>query len=429
MTDGRHRDRNTRNKSDSHLNPNRSFTSGGLNYYSLFSTVTVTCYNTNIDTSLYNTKKHQVVIPVYQPFVKVERKFPTKIENQILEVQKILRNAAEEGILMIEGKELLKKLNNNTQLIKTCEDYGVIHTTYRQFSTRKQIFHSLNLDLISHESILWCLRSLKRDEMTPNEKAIQSRIKEAFCYKVTTWLWEHLIISIKKASANFSKSHTYTVSNPQSSSINKKNTENKEEEIQHKEVEDIQESEFPALNSPNDLLPKSTNENKSSRNKPGIRIGGSERWSHHSKKFINTKTGKKLFYQFSDITKEDIEFEIEEDCNTTDSNMSTSMISSYIIYPAGETWVGFDQSTNDKVDPETYTIFIEFLKEYFTYDLQHFIDKYDSIIKNEGIEQDDKLFNSKRHRNSTENSTTKSCSGMNTASEERYKAIPGGRYG
>lgn len=74
---------------------------------SLINTVTVTCTSTNIDTSLYCTKKQQVVIPVYQPFIKVDKKIPAKVENHILEVQKILRAFAEDGNLMIENRELI----------------------------------------------------------------------------------------------------------------------------------------------------------------------------------------------------------------------------------------------------------------------------------------------------------------------------------
>lgn len=137
------------------------------------------------------------MIPVYQPFVNIDKKFPAKVENQILEIQKIMRAFAEDGILMVENKDLLAKIDGNHQIISKCESNGVILTTQRQFGDKKQYFHSLNLDLISHESILWCLKSLKRDEMTPTEKAIQSRLKEAFCYKVPSWLWDEIINSIK----------------------------------------------------------------------------------------------------------------------------------------------------------------------------------------------------------------------------------------
>jgi hypothetical protein len=414
--DNSNRGRNQRHKSDTLTNPNRSFTSGGQ-YYSPFNTITFTCLTTNIDTSLYCTKKQQVVIPVYQPFVKVDRKFTSKLENQLLEVQKLLRSAAEEGNLMLESSDLLNMIDNNHQLIKKCENNGIIHTTHRQFGNKKQVFHSLNLDLISHESILWCLRSLKRDEMTPTEKAIQSRLKEAFCYKVTNWLWDHVIESIKKCSSNFTKTHTYTISNPQSSSTSKKPVLKKTMNLPTKEDSDISE-----------LLIESPQENKASRNKSGIRVGGSERWSHSSKKYITTRNGKKLYYQFSDIAKEDIKFELEEDYTTTDSNMSSNNLTTYIIYPAGEAWVGVDQTTTD-IDQDTYSIFLDFLKEYFTEDLNNFWDKYDSIINNEGIEHDEKVKKAKKHRNSTEAATPKASGLINYPQDEVSRAIPGGRYG
>lgn len=158
-------------------------------------------------------------------------------------------------------------------------------------------------------------------------------------------------------------------------------------------------------------------------------MGGSERWSHNSKKYITTRTGKKLYYQFDDMTQEDIRFDLEEDYSTTDSNVSTSNISSYIIYPAGESWVGVDQCTSE-VDPELYQIFIDFLKEYFTEDLNKFWEKYDSIIKNEGFtEEEAKLRKVKKHRNSSEAGNSKTSGIINYSSEDAYRAIPGGRYG
>jgi len=43
---------------------------------------------------------------------------------------------------------------------------------------------------------MWILKSLEKDEMTPNEKAIQSWIKEAFSYKVNNIIWEKLIEAV-----------------------------------------------------------------------------------------------------------------------------------------------------------------------------------------------------------------------------------------
>lgn len=48
---------------------------------------------------------------------------------------------------------------------------------------------SLKLDIISLESLTWTLKSLQLHEMTPSEKAIQNRLKEAFAYKMPTEIW------------------------------------------------------------------------------------------------------------------------------------------------------------------------------------------------------------------------------------------------
>ena len=57
-------------------------------------------------------------------------------------------------------------------------------------------FISLRLDIITHECLTWVLLSLKKDEMTPTERAVQSRIKEAFAFKITTPLWDCIIESL-----------------------------------------------------------------------------------------------------------------------------------------------------------------------------------------------------------------------------------------
>lgn len=41
------------------------------------------------------------------------------------------------------------------------------------------------------------MASLKRDEMTPTEKALQNRIKEAFAFKIPASLWECIIESLE----------------------------------------------------------------------------------------------------------------------------------------------------------------------------------------------------------------------------------------
>jgi hypothetical protein len=57
-------------------------------------------------------------------------------------------------------------------------------------------FVSLQLDVISYECLQWVLYSLRRDEMSPTERAVQSRIKEAFAFKISASLWESILDAI-----------------------------------------------------------------------------------------------------------------------------------------------------------------------------------------------------------------------------------------
>jgi len=67
-------------------------------------------------------------------------------------------------------------------------------------------FISLQMEIITHECISWVLTSLKKDEMTPTERAIQSRIKEAFAFKITSSLWECIVESLENTDPKSSKS-------------------------------------------------------------------------------------------------------------------------------------------------------------------------------------------------------------------------------
>ena len=59
---------------------------------------------------------------------------------------------------------------------------------------------SLRVEKLSHKVLLWVLRSLKNDEMISTEKAIQSRIKEAFDLKVPPQVWSQFIASCLQGS-------------------------------------------------------------------------------------------------------------------------------------------------------------------------------------------------------------------------------------
>jgi hypothetical protein len=83
------------------------------------------------------------------------------------------------------------------ELIKEAEKLGVIQQTVRNFSLKKkEVFISLKLEVVSLEAISWILASLRKNEMIPTEKAIQSRIKEAFALKVPIKIWDLLISQV-----------------------------------------------------------------------------------------------------------------------------------------------------------------------------------------------------------------------------------------
>ena len=78
------------------------------------------------------------------------------------------------------------------------EQASIIQRTTRNFSNLRTLnFLSLKLDILSLESLYWVLKSLRRDEMLPSEKAIISRIKEAFAYRVQPEVWAELMRKLR----------------------------------------------------------------------------------------------------------------------------------------------------------------------------------------------------------------------------------------
>ena len=74
--------------------------------------------------------------------------------------------------------------------------------TVRSFGCVKNItLVSMRLQFVSVESVQWVLRGLKRDGMCPNERAVQSRIKEAFGVKVNQGVWEMVMREVERVKA------------------------------------------------------------------------------------------------------------------------------------------------------------------------------------------------------------------------------------
>jgi hypothetical protein len=70
-------------------------------------------------------------------------------------------------------------------VIERALKFGIILRTVRRFQRMKPLsLISLNLKVLTYQSLQWVILSLRNDEMTPSEKGLQSRIKEAFGLKL-----------------------------------------------------------------------------------------------------------------------------------------------------------------------------------------------------------------------------------------------------
>jgi len=121
-------------------------------------------------------------------------------------IMKNLYELANEGVIILEVKDLEKYLVENSLLtsvefvkgIRSAEEKGLVIITKRQIiSNPEKEFISINLPVISLESVMWILRSLERDEMTPTERSVQSRFKESFGIKINAQEWERTMKVIR----------------------------------------------------------------------------------------------------------------------------------------------------------------------------------------------------------------------------------------
>ena len=137
-------------------------------------------------------------VPLYQRFYR--KQGHEEVHDRLMA---LMRTSATEGVLMVELNSLISSLQRATMLtadqantiIKAAEGLGLIHLVQRQFAVSRNnlTLCCMRLDSLSLEALTWVLRSLKRDEMMPTERAIQSRIKEAFDFKPSQVQWSNLL--------------------------------------------------------------------------------------------------------------------------------------------------------------------------------------------------------------------------------------------
>ena len=149
--------------------------------------------------------------------------------------------------------------------------------------------------------------------MTPTEKAIQSRIKEAFGYKVSNRLWEKVMEGIKTHSKKGTGQHNHAGSNPQGCSYFNKNSY-KNNRCQHSHGSEDYDAE--SLKMYGTLGPNL------SRNSFHPKMGGSLRRANSFRQYTTTRSGKRLYHPQKDFGVERIFFELEEDLSNVDVSSS-----------------------------------------------------------------------------------------------------------
>lgn len=119
-------------------------------------------------------------------------------------IQMILFNLADKGEVLIDRsifENLLKSSlpkENITYLIEEAAREKLIQITTRIFGDSQPLpFISMMLDQLTIQSLIWVIKSLINDDLTPFEKTITSRIKEAFGIKINQIMWQGVYLFLK----------------------------------------------------------------------------------------------------------------------------------------------------------------------------------------------------------------------------------------
>ena len=171
-------------------------------------------YDSNKSFSLYVKENFDESVDIldFQPYKETEM---ANFQCFSKDLQNFLRDLANEGNLIIKldvFKEILLNEFNEKLSLK-----GLIFEKFFEAAKEAKIFQiikkkygeniiyeyaSMHLEVISIQSIIWAIKSLKVDKMTPLEKLVLSRIKEAFRIKITQINWRSIVKYLKKISVN-----------------------------------------------------------------------------------------------------------------------------------------------------------------------------------------------------------------------------------
>lgn len=166
--------------------------------------VSFTADNNFINQSFTEGFAKEIQIDDYQSFKNIEIMGSFDLSKLM---QNILRSYAEKGETIIKKEVLENELSKHyktvdfNNLFKEAEEKKIIQIISRKFGDSKpHIFMSLFLDSLSIQSLSWIIKSLINDELTPNEKMILNRIKEAFALKLNPVVWQGIWKYLQKKS-------------------------------------------------------------------------------------------------------------------------------------------------------------------------------------------------------------------------------------
>ena len=134
-----------------------------------------------------------------------------------------LMDFANSGDLLISRDVLINKIINvfdfnsaeqAEALLAEAERKKLVHVTIRKFLHNNPYYYiGMLLNTISIESLVWIIKSIRNDSMTPTEKLILSRLKECYGLKVDQNYWKSLqnFISINSDSNTHKGNHNLKV--------------------------------------------------------------------------------------------------------------------------------------------------------------------------------------------------------------------------
>ncbi|CAD8048790.1 unnamed protein product [Paramecium primaurelia] len=96
--------------------------------------------------------------------------------------------------LLDDSKVIIK---NQLELFQKLIDKDWISKTTRLFNDIAINFYALSVKKLTYENLVWIIRSIKRDLITPTERLVQSRIKECYGLKYNRIEWELIMNQLK----------------------------------------------------------------------------------------------------------------------------------------------------------------------------------------------------------------------------------------